>query len=105
MAVTLHDIADEARVSVSTVSRGLNKKASQYRISPETEALIKRTAEKLRYRPNHLARGLRLKKSNTSGLITPDISNPFFACIIKSVQKAAHEQGYSLVVCNTDESQ
>ncbi len=105
MAVTLHDIAEEAGVSVSTVSRVLNKKASQYRISPETEALIKRTAEKLRYRPNHLARGLRLKKSNTIGLITPDISNPFFACIIKSVQKAAHEQGYSLVVCNTDESQ
>jgi len=103
MAVTLSDIAAKVGVSVSTVSRVLNSKASDYRISPETESLILRAAEELRYRPNQIARGLRLKKTNTMGLVTPDVSNPFFAHIIKAVQHAAHGLGYSLVVCNTDE--
>jgi LacI family transcriptional regulator len=104
MASTLNDIADSAGVSVSTVSRVLNQKAARYRISPETEQLILKTAKALNYRPNHLARGLRLKQTNTLGLIAPDISNPFFAYVIKRVQRVAHDQGYSLVVCNTDET-
>lgn len=104
MAATLNDIAESTGVSVSTVSRVLNKKAAKYRISPETEALILRVAKELKYRPNQLARGLRLKKTNTIGLIAPDVSNPFFAYVIKRVQKVAHELGYSLVVCNTDET-
>jgi LacI family transcriptional regulator len=104
MAATLSDIADSAGVSVSTVSRVLNDKASQYRISAETEELILKAAKALNYRPNHLARGLRLKQTNTLGLLAPDISNPFFAHVIKRVQKVAHDQGYSLVVCNTDET-
>lgn len=104
MAATLNDIADQAGVSVSTVSRVLNDKASEYRISPETTALILRIAEELRYRPNQVAQGLRLKTTHTLGLIAPDVSNPFFASIIKRVQNVAHDLGYSLVVCNTDEN-
>lgn len=103
MAVTLNDIAERVGVSVSTVSRVLNGKASDYRISSETEALILRTAEELSYRPNQIARGLRLKKTHTLGLVSPDVSNPFFAHIIKTVQQAAHGHGYSVIVCNTDE--
>ena len=103
MAVTLHDVAKRVGVSVSTVSRVLNRKASDYRISPDTEALILRAADELSYRPNQIARGLRLKKTNTLGLVTPDVSNPFFAHIIKTVQQAAHGLGYSVIVCNTDE--
>lgn len=104
MAATLNDIAERAGVSVSTVSRVLNNKAAKYRISPETEAQIQRIAEELRYRPNHVARGLRLKTTHTLGLVAPDISNPFFATIIKRVQNVAHDFEYSLVVCNTDEN-
>lgn len=104
MAVTLNDIADLAGVSVSTVSRVLNNKAAKYRISPETESVILEAAKKLNYRPNQIARGLRLKKTNTVGIIAPDISNPFFAYIIKRVQNLAHNLGYSVVVCNTDEN-
>lgn len=104
MSTTLNDIAAEAGVSVSTVSRVLNGKAGKYRISEATCALIRQKAEELNYRPNHLARGLRLNKTNTIGLLAPDISNPFFASIIKRVQGIAHGLGYSLFVCNTDEN-
>lgn len=101
--VTLNDIAQKAGVSVSTVSRVLNKKAGTHRISEETERLVLRTARELNYRPNQLARGLRLKRTNTIGLIAPDVSNPFFAYIIRRVQNVAHGYGYSVIVCNTDE--
>ena len=104
MAVTLNDIAALAGVSVSTVSRVLNQKASKYRISTETEELILEAAKKLNYRPNLIARGLRLKKTDTLGVIAPDVSNPFFAYIIKRIQNIAHNLGYSIVVCNTDEN-
>lgn len=104
MAVTLNDVAEQAGVSVSTVSRVLNRKATKYRISADTEAVILQAAEELGYKANHLARGLRLKKTHTIGLIAPDISNPFFAYVIKQVQHIAHGLGYSLVVCNTDEN-
>ena len=104
MASTLNDIAARAGVSASTVSRVLNGQATAYRISSDTEALVRKAAHELRYRANHLARGLRLSKSNTLGVVAPDISNPFFAHIIKRIQSAAHGHGYSIVVCNTDES-
>ncbi|MCG3158090.1 MAG: HTH-type transcriptional regulator DegA [bacterium] len=104
MAATIHDIARKTGISVSTVSRVLNHKTAKYRISKETEALVLQAAKELNYQPNQLARGLRLKKTQTIGLVAPDLSNPFFAYVIKSVQTAAHGLGYSLVVCDTDEN-
>ena len=104
MAVTLNDIAEQAGVSASTVSRVLNGHATLYRISQETEQEVRRVAQDLNYRANHVARGLRLSKTNTIGVLSPDISNPFFAHIIKRIQSSAHGFGYSLIVCNTDES-
>jgi LacI family transcriptional regulator len=104
MPATLNDIAARAGVSASTASRVLNGQAPKYRISSETERAVRRAAQELKYRANHLARGLRLSKTHTLGVIAPDISNPFFAHIIKRIQSAAHGHGYSLVVCNTDES-
>jgi LacI family transcriptional regulator len=104
MATTLGDIARKAGISVSTVSRVLNKKTAHSRISRDTERLVLKTAKELDYRPNQLARGLRLKRTHTLGLVVPDIANPFFACIIKSIQVVSHSQGYSLVVCDTNET-
>jgi len=103
MAVTLYDIAKASGISVSTVSRILNKKTVKHRISKETEKLVLKTARELNYRPNQLARGLRLKKTHTIGLVAPDISNPFFAYLVKSIQSVAHKLGYSVVVCDTNE--
>ncbi len=104
MGVTLRDIARKARVSVSTVSRVVNRKSEGARISRKTEKLILKTAAELNYRPNQLARSLRVRKTHTIGLIVPDISNPFFSHVIRSIQTRAHKLGYSLVVCDTDEN-
>ena len=103
LIITLKDIAEKANCSVSTVSRILNNKSKKYRISKETERLVLETAKQLNYRPNELARGLRLKRSHTIGLVVPDISNPFFAQVTHIIQKHAYEVGYSLIVCNTNE--
>src|SRR5690606_17930041 len=83
MAVTLNDVAVQAGVSVSTASRVLTGQAAKFRISPETEQAVRAAAEALSYRVNHLARGLRLRKTNTLGVVAPDLSNPFFAHIVK----------------------
>jgi LacI family transcriptional regulator len=103
LAKTLHDVAAKAGVSVSTASRVLNGKSRKYRISPATAELVERIAAELEYRPNHVARGLRLNRTDSIGLVAPDISNPFFAGIIKRVQNVANEMGYSLLVCDSDE--
>jgi LacI family transcriptional regulator len=104
MAATLNDVALQAGVSISTASRVLTGQAAKFRISPDTERAVREAAAALRYRANHLARGLRLQKTHTIGVVVPDLSNPFFAHIVKRIQGAAHGHGYSLVVCNTDES-
>ncbi len=104
MAVTLSDIAKKSGISVSTVSRVLNKKTQKYRISREVEKIVLKTAKELNYHPNQLARGLRLRKTHTIGLIAPDLSNPFFAQIVKTIQTELHKLGYSLVVCDSDEN-
>jgi LacI family transcriptional regulator len=104
MAKTIKDIAARAGVSTSTVSRVLNAKAKKYRIGQDTEKRILQVAKEMKYRPNHLARSLRLKKTHTVGLIVPDIANPFFAYVTRMIQKSAYELGYSLIVCNTDEN-
>jgi LacI family transcriptional regulator len=102
--ITLDDIATKAGVSVSTVSRVFNKNTTKYRISAETAERVLQVAKELNYQPNQIARGLRLRQTRTIGLIVPDISNPFFAYVVRSIQKAAHKLGYTLVVCDTDES-
>ncbi|HAB52650.1 MAG: hypothetical protein A2315_14920 [Ignavibacteria bacterium RIFOXYB2_FULL_35_12] len=101
---TLKSIASKLGLSVSTVSRVLNGKSSRYRISKETEELILKATKDLNYMPNQLARGLRLKRTNTIGYVIPDISNPFFASIAKSVEKSARKLGYSILLCDSEEN-
>ena len=101
---TLKSIADQVGASVTTVSRVLSGQATRYRISKETEEGIRRAAEELHYAPNQLARGLRLKRTHTMGLVIPDISNPFFASIAKSIEIEAQKVGYSIMLCDSQES-
>ena len=100
---TLKSIALKLGVSVSTVSRVINGKSSFYRISKETELLILNAAKELSYSPNQLARGLRLKRTNTIGYIIPDISNPFFSSIAKTIEMSARKHGYSIIFCDSRE--
>lgn len=100
---TLKQIAEELGISSSTVSRVLNGQARRHRINTDTEAAVRKLAAKLNFSPNQLARSLRLSKTNTIGLVVPDISNPFFASIARSVENEARRQGYSVVLCDTED--
>lgn len=97
---TIRDVAKLAGISVSTVSRYLNK--SGY-VNTETEQSIKAAIEKLNYAPNQVARGLAGKKTNTIALILPDISNLFFSDLARAVEDVASTYGYTVIFGNSDD--
>ncbi|NOY78509.1 MAG: LacI family transcriptional regulator [Calditrichaeota bacterium] len=105
MRATIKDIARRVGVHPSTVSRVLTGKAEIYHIRKETIDKIEKVAKELNYRPNEIARGFRLKKTHTIGLIVPDISNPFFSRISKSIEQEAYRHNYSVILCSTNEDQ
>ncbi|TQR21646.1 LacI family DNA-binding transcriptional regulator [Psychrobacillus vulpis] len=99
--LTIKDIAREAGVSITTVSRVLNKKEEG--MSQETREKVLRVMEELNYQPNKLARGLVTKRSNMLGLIVPNISNPFFPELCRGAEDEANKRQYSLIICNSDD--
>ena len=100
---TLQRIADESGLSVTTVSRVLSGQAPRYRISKQTETAIRKLAKDSSFVPNQLARGLRLKRTLTIGLVIPDISNPFFAAIAHQVVVGTRKRGYSVIFCDSQD--
>jgi LacI family transcriptional regulator len=99
--VTVRDVAQKAGVSISTVSRVLTGSA---RVSPELRQRVIDAVEELGYRPNALARGLRMRRTAVIGLLIPDISNPFFGQLARVVEDAANNRGYSILLCNSQNS-
>lgn len=97
MKVTIKDIAIEAGVSPSTVSRTLGD--GRY-VKEETAQRVKEAAARLGYRPNALARSLVRRKSNTIGVIIPEIENPFYSEIVSGIEKVATGKGYSIILAN-----
>jgi len=98
--VKIKDVADAAGVSTATVSRVL---ANKPHVRQEVRARVMKVVKKLNYRPNRVARSLRSQQSTIIGLIVSDIENPFFQQVGRAVEDAAHEQGYSVMLCNNDE--
>ncbi len=98
---TIKDVARISGVSVSTVSRVLNK--SGY-ASEDVQARVMETVKLLDYKPNMVARGLKSNTSRTIGLVVTDITNPFFASIAKETEEVLYEKDYNLIICNTSES-
>ncbi|MEW6624533.1 MAG: LacI family DNA-binding transcriptional regulator [Bacillota bacterium] len=98
---TINDVAKHAQTSISSVSRVLNN--SGY-VREEVRRRVLKAVEELQYNPNALARGLIKNKSNTIGLILPDILNPFFAHVARGVEDTARSYGYNVFLCNTDGS-
>lgn len=94
------DIARQAGVSTATVSRVLNSKGG---VSPDLEARVLGAVRELGYEPNVLARSLRLKRTHTIGVLVSDITNPFFAEVVRGLEDVAHRNGYSLILCNAEE--
>ena len=103
MPYTLKDIAEKTGVSVSTVSRVLHDNSNKYKISKETQEKVKEVAKSFGYSVNALARGLRLKKTFEIGVIVPDISNPFFSTLIRSLSVELRKKGYNIIVYDSDE--
>ena len=98
--ITIADVAEEAGVSMMTVSRAINNKGE---ISEETRQRILGIAQEMGYRPSGLARGLATQRTETIGLVVPDIANPFFSQIAKGVENVARVHGYNVFLLNTDE--
>ncbi|QDU41190.1 HTH-type transcriptional regulator DegA [Maioricimonas rarisocia] len=103
-AVTLRHVADAAGVSVSTASRALAGKAQQYRISQQTERSVRSAADRLGFRPSHVARSLRSQKSGLLGVLVPDVANPFFSAVAREVTAAADAHGLSVLLADSRET-
>ncbi len=100
---TITDVALKASVSIATVSRVVNNSA--HKVHPKTKERVLKIIQELDFRPNALAKGLHLKKSLTIGVIIPDISNPYYAEIVRGIQIVADRAGYSVTIHNTDGKQ
>jgi DNA-binding LacI/PurR family transcriptional regulator len=98
--VTSVDVARHAGVSQSTVSLVFSGKG-QGRVSEATQDAVRRSARELGYRPNVAAQALRLGSSSAVALLVPDITNPFFARVLRGAQREAQRAGYTVVLVDT----
>ncbi|MFC3414248.1 LacI family DNA-binding transcriptional regulator [Algoriphagus hitonicola] len=98
--ITLKDIARELGISVSTASRALNSYSG---ISADTIKLVKDYAEKHHYVPNSIAVNFRKNKTQTIGMIVPELVHPFFSAVISGAISRANAAGYRLLISQTDE--
>jgi len=98
---TIRDVAKRAGVATMTVSRVIND--SGY-VSDGTRAKVEAAVAELGYVPNMLGPSLRFNQTNTLALVLADITNPFWTTVARGVEDAAHESGYNVILCNTDES-
>lgn len=94
------EVAQRAGVSVATASRVLSR--ASYPVSEGTRQKVLRAAEELEYAPNPLARGLRSRRSHLIGVLVGDITDPYFAEIMRGVEEVASTCGYLTVLCNTE---
>ena len=95
----IYDVAKRARVSVATVSAVLNDSAF---VSQGLKARVHAAVAALRYQPNLLARGLAKRRTQTWGMIVPDIANPFFPEVVRGAEDVAHAAGYTLLIASSD---
>jgi DNA-binding LacI/PurR family transcriptional regulator len=99
-SITIKDIAQEAETSTATVSRFMNKSAY---VEAETAKKIEDVIAKLNYVPSRTAQSRKTKKSRQIMLVVPDICNPFYSTMAKTVQEAAKDKGYVVTFYNTNE--
>jgi len=101
--ISLSDIAKSLGVSKTLVSMVINNHADEKGISKETQKRVWEKIKELNYKPNMMARGLRLGRSNTIGLIVSDIANPFYSKIARHIENFFEPKGYNIMICSTDE--
>lgn len=98
MKPTIYDIAREAGVSATTVSKVINNKG---RISEKTRKKILSIIEELHYQPNVLASAMKGKSTYTIALLIPDMANPVYSEYLKHIEEYGQEHGFSVVMCST----
>lgn len=95
---TINEVAEEAGVSITTVSRVLN---NNYPVKKETRERVERAVEKLNYTPNVIARGLIMKKTSVIGVVVPGLTNLFFPTIVEAIDNVTKLKGYTISLNNT----
>jgi LacI family transcriptional regulator len=98
--VTIKDIARELKISPSTVSRALKNHPD---ISEETKKAVNDLAKKLNYQPNAVALSLKQRRSNTIGVIIPEIVHFFFSSVISGIEDVAYDAGFNVIICQSNE--
>ncbi len=98
---TIRDIAIKLNISISTVSRALRGVSD---VNPVTKKAVIEMADRLNYEPNRVAQSLRIKRTNTLGVIVPEIALHFFSSAISGMQEEAARHGYSIMICQSLES-
>ncbi len=101
MASTIKDVAKSAGVSTATVSRVIN---GDPRISSKTKEKVLYYIRELDYKINNIARSLKTNKTYTIGFMCPELANNFFMTVAKGVEDELKKYGYSVIICNTNES-
>lgn len=97
---TMRDVARLAGVSVATVSAVINSTAH---VSERRTQRVREAMEALDYYPDQVARSLKVGRTDVIGMVIPDITNPFYPEVVRGVEDAAREQGYSVILCNSNE--
>lgn len=98
---TIKDLAKKLGISPSTVSRALRDHPD---ISKATKERVVAAAEKYHYQPNQLAQSLQKKRTSTIGVIVPEIRHHFFSTVISGIEEVAYEHGYTIMVCQSNET-
>jgi len=98
---TIIDIAKKLGVAPSTVSRALSDHPD---VKKATKEKIKKLAKDLHYSPNPIARSLKSSRTTTIGVIVPEIKHDFFASAISGIEEVAYNSGYTIIVCQSNES-
>lgn len=96
--MNIYDIAKEAGVSITTVSRVINNKEN---ISEKTKSKVKAVLEKYNYTPNAIARGLVSKSMKSIGVLTIDIRDPHYSTTAYIIEQEFSKLGYNVILCNT----
>jgi len=98
--ITIKDIAKALNISASTVSRALKNHPD---ISRETKDAVNELAIKLKYKPNAVALSLKNSRTNTIGVIIPEVVHYFFSTVISGIEDVAYDAGYNVMVCQSNE--
>ncbi len=97
--ITIREVAADTGLSIATVSRALTGARA---VTPEIADRVRESADRLGYRADSIGRSLRTQRTNTVGLVVPDITNPFFPSLIQAIEHAARAQGLAVLIADAD---